>query len=114
LEISETGKDMIERILDMSKQYPEAILKKLSVPMPKSGYLVKKYEIESLPANKKVALDKHGIDNYMPIVGSHMDSRSTYGYNTFMEHEVSKTASPIYGRVLHRLRLSYEGVSIGS
>jgi len=30
---------MIERILDLSKQYPEAILKKRSVPMPKSGYL---------------------------------------------------------------------------
>jgi hypothetical protein len=44
-----------DRILDLSKEYPEAVLKKRSVPMPK-------YEIESLPANKKVALDKHGID----------------------------------------------------
>ena len=60
---------MIERILDLSKQYPEAILKKRSVPMPKSGYLVKEYEIESLPANKKAVLDKHGIEKYMSIVG---------------------------------------------
>jgi hypothetical protein len=44
-----------DRILDLSKEYPEAVLKKRSVPMPK-------YEIESLPANNKVALDKHGID----------------------------------------------------
>ncbi len=60
---------MIERILDLGKQYPEAILKKRSVPMPKSGYLVKEYEIELLQASQKVLLDKRGIEKYMSIVG---------------------------------------------
>ncbi len=60
---------MIERVLDLGKQYPEAILKKRSVPMPKSGYLVKEYEIELLQASQKVLLDKRGIEKYMSIVG---------------------------------------------
>ena len=45
---------MIERIFELGKQYPKAILKKQSVPMPKSGYLVKEYEIELLQESESI------------------------------------------------------------
>ena len=60
---------MLGRINDLGKHYPEAIEKKRNVPMPKSGYLVKDYELDSLPPNKSTLLDKTGIETYMSIVG---------------------------------------------
>ena len=59
---------MKERIMDLGKQYPEAIVKKRNVPMPKSGYLVKDYELEALPSSMSALLDKKGIEKYMSIV----------------------------------------------
>ena len=60
---------MLGRINDLGKHYPEAIEKKRNVPMPKSGYLVKDHELDSLPPNKSALLDKTGIETYMSIVG---------------------------------------------
>jgi len=60
---------MIERILDLGKQYPETIVKRRNVPMPKSGYLVKDYELEALTQNMSALLDKNGTEKYMSIVG---------------------------------------------
>ena len=60
---------MLGRINDLGKHYPEAIEKKRNVPMPKSGYLVKDYELDSLPPNRSALLDKAGIERYMSIVG---------------------------------------------
>jgi hypothetical protein len=60
---------MMERILDLGKQYPEAVVKRRNVPMPKSGYLVKDYELEALPEHMSALLDKKGIEKYMSIVG---------------------------------------------
>ena len=60
---------MLGRINDLGKHYPEAIEKKRNVPMPKSGYLIKDYELDSLPPNRSALLDKAGIERYMSIVG---------------------------------------------
>ena len=59
---------MKERIMNWGKQYPESIVKKRNVPMPKSGYLVKDYELEALPSSMSALLDKKGIEKYMSIV----------------------------------------------
>ena len=39
------------------------------VPMPVSGYIVRDYEMDALPENVKVLLDKKDMELYMSIVG---------------------------------------------
>ena len=62
---------MNERIDDLVKKYPKAILRTRNVPMPTSGYLVREHEIEEhLSDEDKRFLNEEEISEYMSIVGS--------------------------------------------
>jgi len=60
---------MIDRITDLEKKIPDAVIKTRNVPMPKSGYLIRDHEYDSLPAVSRQFLGKEDIAKYLTIVG---------------------------------------------
>jgi hypothetical protein len=51
------------------EQYPDGVLKKRTVPMPTTGYVVHEHELDKLPEDKRRFLTSSEMEVYMSIVG---------------------------------------------
>jgi hypothetical protein len=61
---------MTKKIEEVFAKYCVPSSRKVSIPMPTSGYIIKDDQYEQLPEAKSRLLDKKGIHDYMSIVGS--------------------------------------------
>jgi hypothetical protein len=61
---------MTQKIEEMYKKFEINFNRKVDIPMPTSGYIIKDEQVESMPVNKSVMLNHKGIKLYMGMVGS--------------------------------------------
>jgi len=61
---------MRRRIDELRQKYPNAVITKRNVPMPRSGYLLRPQDFDSLLPSQNRVLSKKEVETYMSIVGS--------------------------------------------
>ena len=61
---------MTDKIAEIYAKFDVVFTRKIEIPMPTSGYIIKDEQFEKLNVNKRELLDKKGIKLYMGIVGS--------------------------------------------